>query len=177
MKFYNKLSGLVLAAAIVVGTTSTAFAATNNEVLEALKNAGVSSTQLATAENYLKSNQIDAAALDTVKTKIDAVTTLANSKGITDVTKLSAEDKATVVSNIQAAATAIGLNATVSTVDGKGVISLTDTNGKVVASFGSNVNGSAMKTTGTNNGNLIVFGSAMVALAVAGLAFRKKVTN
>jgi len=176
MKFYKTLSGLVLAASLVVGSTTT-FAATNTEVMTALKALpGVTSSQLASAENYLTANQIDASKLDTAKANIDAVATLATAKGVTDITKLSAEDKATVVNKIETAASAIGLNATLSTVNGKAVISLTDSNGKLVASFGS-TSGTAMKTTGTDNGNLMAVGGAMIALAAAALAFRKKELN
>jgi len=177
MKFYKKLSGLVLAAALVVGSTSNVFAATNSELITALKSAGATTAQISAAETYLNANQVDASKLDVAKAEIDEVAALKTAKGVSEISQLSEADKLAVVSKIKAAAVAVGLNATLSTSGGKSIIILTDSNGKEVASIGASTVGTAMKTTGTNNGDLIAVGGTMIALAAAALAFRKKELN
>ena len=58
MKLTKKLTTLFLTLALVIGTSVTAFAAPNDDIIAALKSAKVPATYIIQAENYLKTTTI-----------------------------------------------------------------------------------------------------------------------
>jgi phosphatidate phosphatase PAH1 len=181
MKFNKKLLSIIVATSLVFGTSVTAFAATNNEVITALTSAGADSTTISTATSYLNSHSSSASSLDTVVSEIKAV----QAKGVTSLAQynaLSTADKAIVAADIKAAASALGITITK---NADGTFTATDSTGTVIETIGttgttagvagqSAVTGQAANTTATSYGNLLALG-AFVAVAGAGaLVFSKK---
>lgn len=181
MKFNKKLLSIIVATSLVFGTSVTAFAATNNEVITALTSAGADSATISTATSYLNSHSSSASSLDTVVSEIKAV----QAKGVTSLAQynaLSTADKAIVAADIKAAASALGITITK---NADGTFTATDSTGTVIETIGttgttagvagqSAVTGQAANTTATSYGNLLALG-AFVAVAGAGaLVFSKK---
>lgn len=101
----KKITTLVLSLVLVLAMSITAFAATNDDVLKALKNAGVSGDVYGQAEAFLADNKLTDEELTAVKGYVESAAKTAN--GVTDVTKLTAEQKDAIKSDIQAAAASI----------------------------------------------------------------------
>ena len=72
MKLTKKIASLFLTAALVVGTTVTAFAAPNDDVIQALKDAKIPQTYIIQAENYLKTTTLTAEQATAVRGQVAA---------------------------------------------------------------------------------------------------------
>jgi hypothetical protein len=172
MKISRKLTSLCLTAAIMIGTSVTVFAAPNDDVITALKDAKVPQTYIIQAENYLKTTTITAAQATIVKTQINAAAEVAKAAGITDITKLSTADKDKLMANVTTAGKAIELNISFAKQsDGKYALAATDKNGKSVINFSAK----EVKQTGADN-TIIYLGALMIVLA-AGSVFVLKRNN
>jgi hypothetical protein len=167
MKLSRKLTSLVLSAALVVGTSVTAFAATPNEdVLKALKDAKVPATYLIQAENYLKTNTVTAEEAAAVKTQVSTVEQVVKAAGVTDVTKLSDADKTKVLTAVKEAGKAVDLVVNVQKQsNGQLEVVAKDETGKVVASFTSN----EVKQTGFDS--TVIYAGALMIILAAGSVF------
>jgi hypothetical protein len=170
MKFSNKLASLFLTAAIVVGSTVTAFAATNDEVIKALKDAKVPATYIIQAENYLKTTELTAEEVTAVKSQISTVEKITETAGVKDLSKLSSADKDKVIAAVKEAGKAIDLVVNVQKQsNGQLEIVAKDATGKVVASFTSN----EVKQTGFDS-TIIYAGALMVLLAVGSVVVLRR---
>lgn len=169
MKAKKIIAGAALSMFLfAMGTVS---AATKQDVINALKSVGANSAMITMAENYLKTTSLSSDKLDAVVDNINDVKAIMDASGVTDVTKLSKEDKDKVLAEVSDTANLVGLNANVVVgKDGKRTISLTNDSGKTVAVIAGN--GNVMKKTATAN----VLGMAVGSLtAAAGLvAIRKR---
>ncbi len=125
MKF-KKLSVLVLSLIMMLAMSITAFAATEDDIINALKEAGVPDTYVDLAEQYLANNDVDAEQADAAIAEIKAAKETAGD--VTDVTKLDADQKAAIIKNVEAAGSAIGATVTVDTKDN--TVTITDPNQK-----------------------------------------------
>ena len=112
----KKITTLVLSLVLVLAMSITAFAATNNEVLDALKKAGVSGDYLTQAEAFLADNKLTDAELTAVKNHIDTAASVtvdvsfdAASNGIT----VKANGKTYSASSEPVKATGVSTTATV----------------------------------------------------------------
>ncbi|CDF57731.1 hypothetical protein [Thermobrachium celere] len=162
---------LSLALALTVFSTTFASAATKQDVINALRRVGANSAIITMAENYLKTVSISEDKLDLVVQNINDVKALMDARGVTDVTKLSREDKEKVIAEIQDSARIVGLTAEIVTgKNGVRTVKLVNEKGKIVAVVAGN--GKIMKKTGTANALGMAVGSLT---AVAGLlALRKR---
>jgi len=166
MKLTKKLTTLILTLSLVIGTSITVFAAPNDDVIAALKNANVPSTYVIQAENYLNTTTLTSAESSAVIAKIADAKSIVAASGVTDVTKLSAADKSAILADITSAGSAIGLNVSVTKLaNGQFSIVSKDQSGTIVGSFTSN----EVKQTGMDN-SIIYLGALMIILA-AGSVF------
>ena len=172
MNLTKKLTTLILSLSLVIGTSITVFAAPNDDVIAALKNAKVPTTYVIQAENYLNTTTLTAAESAAVIAKISDAKSIVAASGVTDVTKLSAADKSAILADITSAGSAIGLTISVTTLaNGQYSIVAKDQSGTIVASFTSN----EVKQTGMDN-SIIYVGALMMILA-AGSVFVLKRNN
>lgn len=188
MKIVKKLVTMVLAATLVIGTAVTAFGATVDNVTAALTNAGASSTQIAAAKDYLTKNSFDATKLDTVVTNINEASATLKAAGITDLTnisttKLTANVKAKVLANAEAAAAAVGATVNVTKSGDKVEIAVVGKDGSTVvsANFTKTTGTTTVTTpattlqhTATNYASLLVAGFVLVLAAAASFIVLKK---
>lgn len=199
MKLRKKLLTIALTAALTIGATVTAFAATTkDDVISALKAAGATADQVTAATNYLNSSSADLTKLDDVKAQIDTVSAVLKNAGVTDVTKLSSADKATVIAAVQAAATDVKANVAVSTdsTTGKRDLTVKDASGNTLVTItgaqAASTNpaagatataatttttasaGASLQHTATNYGNLMVVGAVLVLGAAGSFALLKR---
>jgi hypothetical protein len=171
MKFTKKLTVLFLTLALVVGTTITAFATPNNDILAALKAAKVPETYIIQAENYLKTRTLTAAESSSVVAQIESAIDIINASGKTDLTQLSSADKSKIIALIKSAGDSLNLTITfVKQSNGHYSVVAKDETGSTVLNFTPN----QVKQTGIDN-TLIYVGTLLVILS-AGSVFvlRKK---
>jgi len=173
MKLTKKIASLFLTAALVVGTTVTAFAAPNDEVIQTLKDAKVPQTYIIQAENYLKTTTLTAEQVTAVKAQISVAQNVMKDAGTTDASKLTQAQKDKVLASVTEAGKAIGLTVTVTKQStGKFEIVAKDASGKVVASFTSN----EVKQTGVNT-TVIYVGALMMVLAAGSVVAIRRNAN
>jgi hypothetical protein len=166
MKLSKKLATLVLSAALVFGTSVTAFAAPNDDVIAALKEAKVPATYITSAENYLKTVTLTDAQASAIKTQVTKVNSILDAANVTDVTKLTQADKDKVIAAVTEAGKSIGLTVTVTkTSNGALQIIAKDSTGAVVDTITTN----AVKQTGANN--MVLVAGAFVLVLAAGSVF------
>lgn len=174
MRILKRLAPLAVAATILTSSV-TAFAATQADVIKALKSAGVPEVYVIKAENYFKTNTLTETQNSAVVGQINEAKDIVKAAGTTDYTKLSQGDKEKVLNAIEAAASAANLNVSVTKdASGKAVITLVDAKGQVVVA--ANASELDLKKTG-NDSTVLVLGAFMV-IAAAGslLVVRRKVT-
>lgn len=170
MKLSKKLASMVVAASIVLGTSVTAFAAPNDDVISALKNAKVPATYLIQAENYLKNNTLTADQASAVTSKINDAASVLKTAGVTDITKLSAAQKQQVIADATSAGSAIGLTVTTAKQsNGTYAVVAKDASGNTVANFTSN----DVKQTGSND-IALALGAVLLVAAAGSTAFAVK---
>jgi hypothetical protein len=161
MKFTKKIASLVLTAALVLGTSVTAFAATNSDVIQALKDANVPATYIIQAENYLKTKTLTTEEVTAVKAQLAVAEKVMTDAGTKDVSTLTQAQKDKVLVAITEAGKAIDLTVSVTKQSsGKFEIVAKDVNGTTVISFTSN----EVKQTGMNT-TIIYVGALMMVLA------------
>ncbi|MDT8718336.1 hypothetical protein IAI10_16845 [Clostridium sp. 19966] len=171
MKLRKGLFSAATAAALILGTSLPAFAATNSDVITALNNTGAAQSYVSEAQTYLNQHSVSAATLDTVVSNINAAAPKIKAAG-GDLSKLSAADKASVKSNILAAASALGLTANF---EGGNKVVLKDSTGATVFSTDSSQpTGTSMAQTATNYGNLIAIGAFLIVAAAGSTVLMKK---
>lgn len=165
------ISTLVLSVVLVFATCITAFAAPKDDVLAALKSAGISADYVSKAEAYLNTVTITSAQAQAVTSNIEAAKAIAN--GQADVTKLTSDQKSKIFAKVQQAASAIGLTATYSkAADGTPTIALVDSKGNNVVAFGGSSN--VLANTANNYGTFMAIGSVLVIAAGAMLVVRRR---
>jgi len=173
MKLTKKIASLFLTAALVVGTTVTAFAAPNDDVIQALKDAKVPQTYIIQAENYLKTATLTADQATAVKAQISVAQKVMKDAGTTDASKLTQAQKQQVITSVTEAGKAVGLTVTVTKQStGKFEVVAKDAAGKVVASFTSN----EVKQTGVNT-TVIYVGALMMVLAAGSVVAIRRNAN
>lgn len=166
MKLSKVLTSLFLTMAIVIGISVTAFAAPNDDVITALKNAKVPATYVIQAENYLKITTLTADQAASVIAQITIVADVFKAAGVKDLTKLSVSDRSKVLSAITAAGQAIDLTITV-TMQSNGQYALVakDKAGNTVFRFTTN------QVTQTGLDNTIIYVGALMIILAAGSVF------
>ena len=173
MKLSKKLAGLVLTASLVLGTSVTAFAAPNDDVIQALNDAKVPQTYIIQAENYLKTTTITAAQATSVKAEITKANDVLKAAGTTDLTKLSAAQKATVLAAVTEAGKDLGLTVSIDkTSAGAYEITAADSTGKEVINF----TGNQVKQTGVDN-TILALGAFMLVAAAGSVFVVKRVSR
>lgn len=160
----KKITTLVLSLVLVLAMSITAFAATNNEVLDALKKAGVSGDYLTQAEAFLADNQLTDAELTAVKNHIDAAAEAAD--GVTDVTKLTAEQKNKIKNEILGAKDDITSVTVEVNFDASSNGITVKANGKTYSASSKPVKATGVSTTATVAG-IAVLAMGLVACGVA----------
>jgi hypothetical protein len=172
MKFTKKLTTLLLALSLTVGTSITAFATPNEDAIAALKNAKVPATYVIQAENYLKTTTLTADQSAAVIAEITEANAIVNASGVTDLTKLSETDKNAVLAKIVEAGKAIDLTVNVTKQsNGQYLVVAKDASGNTVLNFSSN----EVKQTGMDS-TIIYVGMLMIILS-AGSVFVLRRTN
>lgn len=165
------ISTLVLSVVLVFATCITAFAAPKDDVLAALKSAGIDASYVAKAEAYLNSVTITPAQAQAVISNVDAAKAIAN--GQTDYTKLTSDQKSKIFADIQQAASAVGLTATISkAANGTPTIALVDSKGNDVAAISGT--GNVLVNTANNYGTFMAIGGVLVIAAGAMLVVRRR---
>jgi hypothetical protein len=173
MKLSKKLAGLVLTASLVLGTSVTAFAAPNDDVIQALKDAKAPQTYIIQAENYLKTNTITAAQATSVKAEITKANDVLKAAGTTDLTKLSAAQKATVLAAVTEAGKDLGLTVNIGKAStGAYAITATNAAGAKVIDF----SGAEVKQTGVDN-TILALGAFLLVAAAGSVFAVKKVSR
>lgn len=173
MNLGRKLSIMILAVSMLLGTSITVFATPNDDVIAALKAAKVPTTYITQAENYLKTRTLTASEASAVTTQITTAKNVMNTAGVTDVTKLSDAQRQQVISAVTSAGSAVGLDIDVSKEStGQYSIVAKDENGTIVANFTT----SAVKQTGINDVTLIV-GAFLLVLSVSSVFVLKRVID
>lgn len=163
----KKITTLVLSLVLVLAMSITAFAATNNEVIDALKKAGVSGDYLTQAESFLADNKdaLTAADLDAIMTRIDEAK--AHAGNVTDLSKLTAAQKEDIKNDILNAAEDIKGSVKVNVsfdaaTNGIKVVA----NGKTYSASSKPVKATGVSTTATVAG-IAVLAMGLVACGVA----------
>lgn len=131
-KFFVGVLAVVMSAAFAV----TVSAATPSDIISKLQADGATATQIALAEDYLKSNgsQFTSAQLDSISTGIDQGYSLMKKYGVNDPTKLPASAKTEL----------------------KNIVISTASNAGVAVSFGKNASGVGTMTL-SNDGKSYTF--------------------
>lgn len=171
MKLKRLFSIVTLTLIFVLSTSVMVFAAPNDDVITALKNADVPESYIIQAENYLKNNTLTAAQADAVEVQITKAVDIMKAAGTKDVSKLSQADQNAIIQSIEAAGKEINLTiAVVKKSDGKIYVSAADADGKVVANFTSN----DVKQTGISSSVLFAGLLLIAAAAASAVVIRKK---
>lgn len=158
----KKITTLVLSLVLVFAMSITAFAATEDDIIKALKDAGITGEYLAQAEAFLADNDVTAASADTVIAEINKAKETAG--GTIDVASLSADKKNAIKNNVTTAAAAVG--ATVEfKADSKEVV-VTSSTGKTYKAEVQPVKATGASTTATVAG-IAVLAMGLVACGVA----------
>ena len=170
MKIAKKLSTLVLSLIMVLGASSMAFAAPNDDVVGALKANHVPQDFIIQTDNYLKNHTLTKSQSDAVIVQIEKANSIMEAAGTKNYEKLSSSDKAAIVKTINAAADAFGLTVSVQELANENYhYVVKDSSGKIVADFTS----SSVKQTGINT-SLIFGGMILLVLAAGSFVVLKK---
>lgn len=172
MKLRKKLVTLALSLSLVLGTSVTAFAAPNDDVIQALKDAKIPQSYITQAENYLKTTTLTAAQATAVQAQVTKAADVMKAVNVTDATKLTDSQLQTVLTAVKDAGTAINLNITVAK-ESNGSVSIVakDTAGNTVVTFST----TDVKQTGANN-TIFIAGILFIVLAAGSVIAVRKVT-
>jgi hypothetical protein len=170
MKIAKKLSTLVLSLIMVLGASSMALAAPNDDVVSALKANHVPQDYIVQAENYLKNHTLTASQSEVVIAQIEKANGIMVAAGTKDYEKLSTSDKNAIIGAIHVAGDAIGLKITIQEQANEHYRYIVkDSSGKIVADFTS----SSVKQTGVNN-SFIFAGMLLLVLSAGSFIVLKK---
>jgi hypothetical protein len=166
MKLSKKITTLFLSAALVLGTSVTALADSNEDVIKALKDAKMPETYIIQAENYLKTRELTAEEASAVKAQIVVADKVLDNSKVKDVTKLSTADTNKILAAVKEAGKAVGLTINVSKQsNGKLEVVAKDKTGKAVVAFASN----QVKQTGFNDA--VIYAGAFLIVLAAGSVY------
>jgi ABC-type transport system substrate-binding protein len=137
----KKRLALILALALIIslGTVATSFAASNDDLIQALKDAKIPETYIIQAENYLKTRELTEDEANAVIANIEKAVEIMEEAGTKDITKLSAESKKEIIELVSDSGEAIGITVTIDKLsDGTYSVVGTDSTGNEVVNFTSN---------------------------------------
>lgn len=160
----KKILSVLAIALVFMGISAPVSAASENDIITALNDAGVPAVYVTQAENYLKANDVSAAEADQILEHIKNAAAIA--VGVTDLSQLTKAQLQAILSEATAAAAVLGLTLTVA----DGVVTFNDATNKVVAQF--SLSGNEVKQTGSSY-IYLVSGLALLAASV-GSAFLLK---
>ena len=173
MRILKRLAPLAVAATVLASST-TVFAATQADVVKALKGAGVPEVYVIKAENYFKTNTLTEAQSSAVVAEVNEAKDIVQKAKATDFNNLSQKDKDAILDAVKSAASVANLNVNVSKdASGKVIVTLVDAKGQTVVS--ASANELDLKKTG-NDSTVLVLGSFMVIAAAGSLLVVRKVT-
>jgi LPXTG-motif cell wall-anchored protein len=161
----KKILSVLAIALLFLGFSTSASAASENDIITALNNAGVPAVYVTQAENYLKANDVTAAEADQIIASIKRAAVIA--AGVTDPSKLTQEQLQAILSEVTAAATVLGI--TLNLADG--VVTFADADNKIVAQF--SLSGNEVKQTGSSY-TYLVSGLALLVASVGSVFFIKR---
>jgi hypothetical protein len=169
MKKVRFTAVIMLTAVLLLSMAAPAFAAGNDDVIKALKDAKVPETYIIQAENYLKTRQLTSDEANAVIAQINEAAAIMDKAGTKDVTKLSTEDKQEILALVSKAGDAVGVKVSVKK-NSNGTYSVigTDAAGNEVANFTAR----EVKQTGIDY-TVMLLGVALI-LAAIGSSFAIK---
>lgn len=160
------LTFLALAVFFLGATSTTVSAASENDIITALNNAGVPAVYVTQAENYLRTTDVSEAEADQIITNINNAAAIAN--GVTDLTQLTQEQRNAIIAEVTSAASVLGLTLTVE----DGVVTFFNADGSVVAQF--SMSGNEVKQTGSSYIYLVSGLVLLVAAAGSAVLLKRK---
>lgn len=173
----KKVLSIILMLVMGVALTTAVNAVTPNEDLKAFLSgeftvAGekmkLSSADLVQVDRYLADNPVTEEQVADIKAKVNDAVEYVNNTGVTDLSKLTTEQKKTVLSKANAAAAVVGLTIDVNTKEGT-VFVLSGSDVVVEKSIDD-----TFKRTGGQEVMPIVILSALAIIAIAGAAYVKR---
>ena len=174
----KKLFNLVVCAMVAFVCIAPVSAASKDDVLTAIKGAGLPTEYVEVAEDYLANNEISEEAADIIVANIDKAKELVGDTAFADLDSLPGNVKSQLVSLVTEAASAAGLKASFT----GGTFTIANANGKVLLTVNADgsLNTSAsspIKNTGleSNISYAVVGGAALVALVAVAAYQTKKV--
>ncbi len=160
------LTILALAVFFLGATSTTVSAASENDIITALNNAGVPAVYVTQAENYLRTTDVSEAEADQIIANIKNAAAIAN--GVTDLSKLTQEQINAIIAEVTSAAAVLGLTLSVS----DGVVTFYNADGSVVTQ--SSMSGNEVKQTGSSYIYLVSGLVLLVAAAGSAVLLRRK---
>ena len=160
------LTILALAVFFLGATSTTVSAASENDIITALNNAGVPAVYVTQAENYLRTTDVSEAEADQIIANIKKAAAIAN--GVTDLSKLTQEQINAIIAEVTSAAAVLGLTLSVS----DGVVTFYNADGSVVTQ--SSMSGNEVKQTGSSYIYLVSGLVLLVAAAGSAVLLRRK---
>lgn len=172
MKMHKIAPTVILIVLLVLSTATTALAAPNDDVIQALKNAKIPETYIIQAENYLKTHELTQEEANAVIAQVDRAAEIMEEEGTKDVTKLSVEAKQEILQLVAEAGKAIDVKVTVKKqADGEFTISGTDVEGREIAIFTTN----EVKQTGIDHTTALAGAAMIIAAAVLFFVVKKNI--
>lgn len=165
----KKTVTLLMVLLLIVGSSASVFAATEDDIIQALRDAKVPETYIIQAENYLKENDVTSEDASAIIAKIEDSKAILDAAGVTNVTELSDADKQELLDNVRSAGEVLDLTFTISASNGSYDVVVTDAEGAVVTEFKSN----QVNQTGANP-IMFVGGFVLIAAAAAFLMINRK---
>lgn len=162
----KKILSVLAIALFFFGASTSVSAASENDIITALNDAGVPAVYVTQAENYLKANDVTEAEADQIIEHIKNAAAIAN--GVTDVSKLSREQLQAILSEATSAAAILGLTLTVE----DGVVTFYDAANSIVAQF--SLSGNEVKQTGSSYIYLVSGLGLLVASAGSAVLLKRK---
>lgn len=162
----KKILSILALALFFFGTSTSVSAASENDIITALNDAGVPTVYVTQAENYLKANDVTEAEADQIIEHIKNAAAIA--AGVTDPKQLTQEQLQAILSEATAAASVLGLTLTVS----DGVVTFHDAANSTVAQF--SLSGNEVKQTGSSYIYLVSGLVLLVASAGSAVLLKRK---
>ncbi|MDN5372951.1 MAG: hypothetical protein PWR19_1997 [Carnobacterium sp.] len=162
----KKILTVLALAFFFFGTSTSVSAASENDIITALNDAGVPAVYVTQAENYLKAHDVTDAEADQIIVRIQNAAAIAG--GVTDLSKLTQDQLQAILAEATAAASILGL--TLSLEDG--VVTFFDAGSSVVAQF--SLSGNEVKQTGSSYIYLVAGLGLLVAAAGSVVLLKRK---
>jgi hypothetical protein len=169
MKIVAKIILVVAILSTVFALSFVASAATKDEIISVLKAGNIKATYIAMASDYLKSNTFTTAQLDAGLANVNSAIALMNTENQTDVLKLNATARASLINIVNKTSAETGITVT-SGKDTSGVtfLKISTTNGTPYVISESDL---ALKVTGGNDYASFIMLSVGIILMALGSAF------